>query len=342
MSLREAFLDQAANCTALGSPFMGQLMALMADRLQPDSPLTKQLFDLEGNLGPEAASIPLRLAGALHALRLKGHSALTEVYPPQEPHDDALWSATQDAFASDTDFIADFIKLPPQTNEIRRAACMITAANWLQSLYPLPLSVLELGASAGLNLMFDRFGVNTPNGRYGPNDPLFILDPDWTGTPPKAHPCTIAHRRGVDLNPLNPLDPNDALRLKSYLWPDQDERIERTECAIAEFEVTVDPGDAADWLETRTLLRPGHLTLLYHTVAWQYFPEDTSNRAEAAILDAAQDATKIQPLAWLGMEWDGGTGAAMTLKLWPDNTHYRLGRIDFHGRWIDWDPQPTA
>ena len=84
---------------------------------------------------------------------------------------------------------------------------------------------------------------------------------------------------------------------------------------------------------------PGHLHLIYHTIAWQYFPDETQARAQARIEQAGAEATDNAPLAWLGMEWDGDEGAAMTLRLWPGNRTIALGRIDFHGRWISWFPK---
>ena len=81
-TLREAFLAQATACADLDSPFMARLCRVMAERLTPDTPLSRRLFDWPGDLSPRGASVPLRLAGALHALVLRGDAALRAVYPP--------------------------------------------------------------------------------------------------------------------------------------------------------------------------------------------------------------------------------------------------------------------
>jgi hypothetical protein len=106
--------------------------------------------------------------------------------------------------------------------------------------------------------------------------------------------------------------------------------------------ITVEKGDAVDWLETRLMLRmPNHLHLIYHTVAWQYFPATTQVRGEAALQAAGARACQTAPLAHLAMESDGAEpGAALTLRLWPGNLTIPLGRVDFHGRWIDWQAPP--
>jgi hypothetical protein len=152
MRLSDAFDYQAQACTTLGSPFMGQLCRVLATRLVRGTPLTDRLFDWQGDIGPRGDSVPLRLCGALHALRLQGGAALTAVYPPHIATDDALWLAVSQVLADHTDFIDAFIYSPPQTNEVRRAAALIAAGHMISNHFPNPMRVSELGASAGLNL----------------------------------------------------------------------------------------------------------------------------------------------------------------------------------------------
>ena len=312
---------------------MERLCTLLADRLNPGTPLTDRLFDWPGDLGPRADSVPLRLAGALHALRLQDLAGLAAVYPPHTPDDAILWAAIDRALTDEAAFINAFIDSPPQTNEVRRAATLIAVSHWLTNRYGLPMRVSELGASAGLNLMFDRFALDLGATRRGPQNPVLTLEPDWTGPPPPATPPRIIERGGVDLNPLARDDP----RLLAYLWPDQPDRLGLTRAAIAAATVPVDRGDAIDWLEPRLPYRPGHLHLIYSTIAWQYFPQASQDRGRALIHAAGAAATADRPLAWFGMEADATPrGAALTLRLWPGDLTLRIGRADFHGRWIDW------
>ncbi|MGA1180271.1 MAG: DUF2332 family protein [Marivivens sp.] len=81
--------------------------------------------------------------------------------------------------------------------------------------------------------------------------------------------------------------------------------------------------------------RPNPPHLFYHSLA--IFPRAAQERGERLIREAGATATAESPLAWFGMETDGQSpGAAMTLRLWPSGETLSLGRIDFHGRWIDW------
>lgn len=341
--LHNAFLRQARACAELGSPFMARLCTLMADRLQPDSPLTQRLFDWPGDVSAQGDAVPLRLAGALHALKLQGNSALSATYPPAQSDDEALWQAVRGTLDSEAGFIDRFLDSAPQTNEVRRSAVLIAAAHWLTERYGLAIDLSELGASAGLNLIWDRYALALPGRTLGPADPVLTLTPDWSGPLPPETRSEIARRAGVDLNPIDLDDPDERLRLLAYLWPDQPERLERTIAAIAANPPRPEQGDAIDWLEQQLHPRPGRLHLIAHTIAWQYFPADTRARGGALIAAAGARAQTDAPLAWLALEADGDSpGAALSLRLWPGDEGVALGRADFHGRWVHWNPAPAT
>jgi len=247
------------------------------------------------------------------------------------------------ALETHADFLDEWTNRPPQTNEVRRSAAIILAVHWLAGVYDLPLMTSELGASAGLNMNFDRFALDANGVRLGAKDPAAVFTPDWAGTPPEAHPFEIADRAGVDLNPVNAHEKADALRLLAYLWPDQPERITLTRAAIAAQHSTVEQGDAIEWLDHRLKAqKQGQLHLIYHTIAWQYFPPATQAKGSDMIQAAGSKATEDAPLAWLSLENDGGgNGAPLVLRIWPQNHTVLLGRACFHGRWIDWHPKVT-
>jgi hypothetical protein len=172
---------------------------------------------------------------------------------------------------------------------------------------------------------------------FGPRDPALTLHPDWSGPLPPTTRPTVIQKAAVDLNPLDPRDPLDAERLRAYLWPDQAERLDLTQRAISAASVTVEKGDAIEWLAQRLTAVPETLHLIYSTVAWQYFPKASQDRGTSMILSAGAKASVDAPLAWFMMETDGAApGAALTPRLWPGDEHITLGRADFHGRWIDW------
>ncbi len=343
MTFQDVLRKQAEQCAALGSPFMGRLLPLIADRITAGTPVTDVLLNWDGDMRPQADSVPLRLAGALHALVLTGASApLKAAYPPNVATDDVLWSAVEDAFATHSDHFLTWLKSPPQTNEVRRSSVIIPAAHIAAAQFGLPMRLSELGASGGLNLMFDAFSLNAGGTVFQSGD--VTLEPDWQGPKPTVANLEIIERAGVDLNALDPRNPDDQLRLRAYLWADQPDRLARTNAAIESYSATVDQGDAEAWLIDRLATpRPGTTHFIFHTVAWQYFPEETKKRCRDAIENAGAAATNDAPLAWFSMEADENLnqGAKLTLRLWPGDITLDLGRADFHGRWVIWAGEPN-
>ncbi len=347
MSLQDAFLSQAQSCESLGSPFMGRLLRVLArdwDQATSDTVLAAKCADFTGDIGPSGHSLPLRVASGLHALVLQDIDApLCAAYPPHAPSEPAFAQAVLAALRTHDAFLCDWITNAPQTNEVRRSAVLKATAHLLRDHFDLPLMLSELGASAGLNLMFDQFHMDLDDRRFGPATlpatPVH-LSPDWSGPLPPNTPLDVTNRRGVDLNPLNSKDAGDVLKLQAYLWADQSDRLTRTRAAITLQNAPVDRADAIDWLHTRLQTpHPGALHLIYSTVAWQYFPPTAQSRGTALIEAAGAQATKSAPVAWLSYEADAQSpGAGLTLRLWPGDLRIDLGRADFHGRWVQWAP----
>ncbi|KQI72142.1 hypothetical protein AN191_08335 [Loktanella sp. 5RATIMAR09] len=336
-ALQEAFLYQSKACISLGSPFMGRLMTLCATMAWPAGIITDRIFAWQGDIGPRGQSVPLRLAGALHALHLQEHAGLGAVYPPQDATDTALWGAVSTVLVAEADHINTWLDDAPQTNEVRRSATLIAVGHVLAERYGLPIRTSELGASGGLNLHWDAYALAIRDQKFGADEPALTLSPDWHGPLPPATRSLVASHGGVDINPLDPHNPDDALRLQAYLWADQPERLALTGAAMATAQTPVDKGDAIDWLAPRLAHVSGQTHLIYSTVAWQYFPAEKQALGTNLIAAAGATATKNTPLAWFSMENDGSTqGAALTLRLWPGDLTLHLGRADFHGRWVEW------
>jgi hypothetical protein len=342
MSLIQAFRDQSETCTRMGSPLTGRVLDILSKRWEGSSRLGQEMAQYQGDIGPAGHSLPLRIAGGLHALVLKAQApALMAAYPPHVCDDATLEDAVLTTLKTHEDFLVDWTKSPPQTNEVRRSAALIAMAHVAVQHFDRPIVLSELGASGGLNLMWDHFALDVAGAHLGPVRSALTLSPEWQGAPPPASCPQVVDRSGVDLNPLNPNDSEDLLRLTAYLWADQPQRLELTRAAASVMDAHVAQGDAIDWLEDRLNTAPeGHMHMIQNTVAWQYFPHSAQVRGTALIEAAGAKATVKTPLAWMQMESDGDTtgavGAALTLRLWPGDLTMHLGRADFHGRWINW------
>jgi hypothetical protein len=344
---REQLLSQAASSPVFGSPFTGAVCALLAERLDRTTDFGRRILDWPGN--PHADALALRACGALNALARSGREPLLRAaYPPAAFDAEKLWGAITGALTREDAFLTAFLDSPPQTNEVARSSMILGGALRLAQHVRMPLSIYEIGASAGLNLGFDRYRYDLGEGRtWGALDAPLTIRSSWRGNSiPLDAPLEIVSRQGCDKRPLDPADPVDAERLMAYIWPDQAHRVERTEAALrvaAAEGRKVEQIDAAAWAE-RELAKPqqaGTCRLLYHTIVWQYLAADTRARIDAALAGAAARATTKMPLAHFALETDNdpdgaNTGAPMTLTIWPGGQTQRLGRGDDHGRWVAW------
>jgi hypothetical protein len=276
--------------------------------------------------------------------------ALRAAYPPWPFDARELWALIVDVLTRHDSYLAAFLDSPPQTNEVARSALVLGAALHVVAQTRMPLDLYEIGASAGLNLGFDRYRYNLGGNRaWGNADSNLVIACEWRGVPPPLSALVrVDSRQGCDRNPLDPAAEPDVERLLAYIWPDQPHRLKRTEGALqlaAAAGTKIERADAADWVE-RELARqpvPGICRLLFHTIVWQYMPGETQRRVSAAIEAAAAAATDETPFAHFSFEPDGAVnadqGALMTLRVWPGGEPVRLGRGDYHGRWADWyDP----
>jgi hypothetical protein len=203
--------------------------------------------------------------------------------------------------------------------------------------FPLPLHLFELGSSAGLNLLLDRYAYDLGGLPAGdPASPL-KLSPTWSGPPPPQADVEVAERRGVDLRPADTLRDGD--KLLAYVWPGHDSRRDRLRKALA---IAADPppvaaGDAADWLETTLPRRtPGAVRVVMHSIAFQYFAEQTRRRIEALVERLGAEADEEAPLAWLRFEQEPGEEAAtLKLRCWPGEDRL-LAHAHSHGASVQW------
>lgn len=339
---RAAFARQAHWAEALGSPLMVRLCRLLGERLDRESEVGRRVLDWPGDADSLADAVPLRLAGGLHALVRRGEApGLADRYPPRPlPDDEDLWAALRPALAHPD--LPAWLDGAPQTNEVGRSAVLMAGLLAVADAFPQPVELLELGASAGLNLILDRYGYDLGGRRAGDSASPLQLKPEWMGDPPPAARVEVAGRRGVDLNPLDPR--RDGERLLAYVWPDQRRRLAQLEAALAvaaSDPPRVEPGDAAGWIEER-LAEPaaaGVTRVVLHSIAFQYFPDDTRARIAAAMAEAGRAATSAAPLAWLRYEHDPrDERITLRLRTWPGEERL-LAYCHPHGNVVHWlDP----
>lgn len=342
--MRRAFALQSQHCIALGSPFTALLCEVIGKRLEHGTALGERVLTWRGNPDASADSVPLRLAGGLHALvRRGGAPQLATLYPRNPmPAAETLWTAVRHALASEETQLLPWLDHPPQTNEVGRSAALMAGLMVIARETQLPLALFELGASGGLNLILERYGYRLGGTSAGTLDSPLQLAPEWAGAAPPAASLRIVRRRGVDLHPLRVGDPAGRERLAAYIWPDQSERLRRVVAAIEiarEDPPPVDAGDAAGWLEEEVsaAAEPGVARVVMHSIALQYFPKSSQARIAAHLEQVGEQATLRSPLAHLSFEQDSSEGGvALRLTLWPGGAQRLLARCDAHGSSIRW------
>ena len=332
---------QAGHCVRLGSELYGLLLESAAADVEAGGPAWRVL---EGQERDPATSMPaLRLMGAVHRLVLAGAAPdLAPYYGSVGGHREAAeaWPAFRSLLEECPEELRDLVPMPVQTNEVGRSAALVGGFLMCAARTGLPLRLLELGASAGLNLRFDRYLYTRGAMRWG-DERSAVRFVDWFegATPPLDVQAAIATRAGCDARPLDPASENDRLTLLSFVWPDQPERFELLRAAlaiVAEGPAAVERADAVEWLERRLdQPAPEVATVVFHSIFAQYLDDEGRERMETALASAGARATAEAPLAWLRMEASGEL-ADVRLTTWPGGKQSLIARAGYHGRPVQW------
>ena len=342
-AVRAAFANQVAYCEHAEAPITARVVAAVDELIESGEPgaLLERIRKWQG--APLADALPLRIAGGLHSLYLSdAQPELGAIYRGEAAVDDA--GLVAEAIRAHEAPLMAWLGGPPQTNEAGRSSGFMAALLWLagQGLPP-RFECLEIGSSAGINLMMDRYAYNLGGAWAGPIDPAIRFDPEWRGAPPPERAVRIASLKGCDVAPVDLTDPRQALRLKAYIWPEHTERFERLEAAIAAAKQR--PPDlvrmnAADFVEAE-LARPQDertTRVLMHSIVWQYVPADQQERVTAAMEAAGARATPERPLAWIALEANRATHRhELVVRYWPGGDDpVQLAEAHPHGAWIEW------
>ncbi len=339
-SNRDAFRIQAGYCAAMAAPVTARVCTALADALDRDSATGRRVLDWPG--APEADALALRLVGGLHALHRRGVAALAPLFTGQEADPDSVAAILRAVLFAHDAALLPWLDGPPQTNEAGRSAGLMTGILHLAARYGPRVEILEIGSSAGLNLLIHRYNFNLGGVHAGPADSPLTIAPDWRGPPPPAVPVEIVSTRGVDIQPLDLSDPHNAERLQAYCWVDAPDRQARLWATIAMFRahgVALEQGDAADWIEAR-LAEPqaaGVTRVLMHSVVWQYLPEPTQHRIADAMQAAGARATPERPLGWVMMEPNRDLHRhEVRVRGWPGEVPMQLVALTHaHGAWVE-------
>ena len=340
----EVVAFQAAACTESASPLYGRVLEAVVDDLRAGG-VSARLLAGRGE-DPFGSALALRFLGAVHRIVLDGRApALAAHYPSAGGREGPDLAATFLAMLEEhEEELAERIDDGVQTNEVGRSAVLVGGYASITQRTSLPLRVLEVGASAGLNLRWDHFAYDTGRMVSGDAESPVRFAGVWEGDPPDLpERFEVVERRGCDRNPLDATTPEGRLTLMSYVWPDQDERFARLDAAIEvahRVPADVDRADADAWIADRLALPlPGLATVVVHSIVLQYLPPDARARFREAVHAAGARASGAAPMAWLRME-PAGERAELRLTTWPRGEERVLATAGYHGRPVWWGPRP--
>ena len=334
---REAFRIQAYYCRSNASPIYARIASALADGLDRGSRTGARVLDWSGE--PTRDALPLRVIGGLHALVLASKDAELAAVFAGEIDDPA--AVINRALVDNDDAVLPWLDGPPQTNEPGRSAALMTGLIEVARRFGPKLELLEIGSSAGLNLLIDRYRIDLGGTMVGPAASPVTITPDWRGAAPAPVPLEIVSVRGCDVAPMDATDPLVEARLAAYVWAEEPQRLIRVRQAIAIMRtrgVDLARADAADWIEAQLAVSQveGVTRVLMHSVVWQYLPEPVAERIRKAMRAAGARASGSRPLAWVMMEPDRALGyQVIRVRHWPEGEAWRVvGTSHAHGRWI--------
>ena len=307
-ALITAFRLQLAGCRLYGSPLYEALCERVIGDLERGGPVARLLADWQGD--PVHAFLPLRLLGAVHDRALAGDAPeLAACYPTcggvADP--ERAWPAFLGVIEAQPARLRPWLERWPQTNEVRRCAGLLGGFLHIAKRTGLPLRLLEIGCSAGLNLQWARYGYTLGPHRWGAPDAPVGIEAEWSGAAADWDaPVTIEARRGCDLDPRHIASDADVRQLEAFVWADQPERLEQLRAAIAvarDDPPQVDAESALPWLE-RELARPaeGVCRVVYHSSMWLYLEAEEQAAIRTLFAEHGAAATARAPLAWFRHE----------------------------------------
>ncbi len=249
------------------------------------------------------------------------------------------WPAFVETVLVSESEISAYLDLPDQTNDVTRSAGLLAGFLRVADLCPMPMRLLEIGASAGLNLRWDQLRYESPQWSFGPkSSPVRLCEPWLDRAPVVGRAPEIIERRGCDVLPIDPTSVVGRRMVRSFIRPDDMIRLSLVDraCSIAaDHPVTIDAANAAAWLPEQLQRQvPGAVTVVFHSMLWSSLSPLEQDQIEATVTTAGGQATPDAPVAWLRLESIHGRPVTR-LTCWPHQAEKVVARGEAQGpqRW---------
>jgi hypothetical protein len=270
---------------------------------------------------------PLRLIGGLHYLVLGG---------------EAGWD---DPLSEHAEFLREFVATQGvQTNEVQRSWVLVPLLlRVAQHTGAETFDLVELGPSAGLNLVWDRYRYRYEAGEWGREDAVLSFEGEERRQVPGELlelELEVRGRIGIDRSPIDVTTDDGARLLRSFVWAGQEGRMERLDRAIEalrEEPPQLVQGDYVEELPRVLASQPRDgLTVVFQTASFGYIGDEGRARVRSVLERAGQE----RPLAFISTGKPRAPEEhcwGLRLVYWPGGEREFAGHADFHGDWLQWE-----
>jgi len=226
-----------------------------------------------------------------------------------------------------------------QTNEVRRCAYLYPIFGLVYEQTKKPLALIEIGTSAGLQLLWDQYGYRyDESGIYGNVDSELVISAEVIGVnrpvfSPNSPP--VSARIGIDLNPIDLTNKEEKIWLRSLIWPEHVERVELFEKAASmmnQVPVHLVQGDGVLLLaELAATVPHDEVLCIYHTHVANQIPDETKD----ALLLKIKRLGDVRDVAHI---YNNIFDTDLHLDSYIDGVEVKqiIGKADSHGRWFTW------
>ena len=338
----EGIRVQAEHCRRNGAPVTARIVEAQLALMQGNTQCGQRIAHWPGL--PLEDAMPLRLAGGFRHLLLTGaDSRLLPVYRGDIEAQTEVDIIVEAVTAEHDARLLPWLDGPPQTNEAGRSASFMAGLLWLSGRIGPRFELNEIGASAGINTMMERYWYDLGGVKIGPEGSPMRITPEWRGSTPPANKVEIVGISGCDQSPVDLAEHDAALRVKSYVWPENTGRLDRMDAAImlaSQQRPEVAKADALDWVVSR-LVAPqdaGVVRVFNHSIVWQYIPAQRRDAITEVIEMQGRKATAERPLAWMMLETNRETFKhELQVRYWPGPDEWHLlAEAQAHGAWVEW------
>ena len=339
------FRRAADYCERNASPLYAHLLRIAAEDVETGGPCGVVVDAHRSPARVPPAAYSQAFMAAVHRVVLETPgSALEPFYPSAGGAVDfaRVGPAFLEVVSRHQERICELLKRPVQLNDVGRCRALLGGFLLVAAQTGLPLRILEPGASAGLNLLWDHYRYEVDGATWGDSSsPVRLVGGFVEGRPPLHLRAEVAERRGCDLRPVDARSSEGRCTLLAHVWADHLDRIDLLRAAFevnGQVDALVERAEASSWLASQlSAPTPGLATVVFHTGLMEYLEPVVRKRIESTIQGAGARADSRSPVALLTSVPVAGGDGQLQLTVWPGGRPQPLAvLLDPHAREIRW------